>query len=546
MQKIIIILIVPIAILFIASSAFVGNQLDEWIMERVESELFTEATQILNILKITPIDKEIETLDPFIDALADNTSFRLTIIRSDGVVIADSWVATIKMESVKNHAGREELLTAASSNRGTAIRYSTTVNTNMFYLAIPYSMVDFSGFIRVAIPLDTTQSYLSDLQNNFIWTGIFGGLILLIIIILSSKHIDNINAKHNRELERKIEGRTKDISQLQKFGQMLTGCESVEEITEAVLVAAPSIFGDTSGAISLNPPSLDHIEITATWGDDWHERKIYSPNDCWSFRKGSFHVSEQKALGFSCKHFTSNNSVLCAPFIAQGVSLGAIHVMVAKEEFPEPLKNVVLAMAEHLSLSIANVNLRNSLKHQAIRDPLTNLYNRRYLDETLSRELSKSKRIDKCLGVLMIDVDHFKKFNDTYGHEAGDYALQQVSIALANSIRREDIACRYGGEEFTIILTESDISIIAKRAQDILNAVRSLNLQYRGKSLGNISISIGVSIFPTHGKENEELLAAADKALYAAKSAGRDQIKAANLPAALEEIFNANLQVDES
>lgn len=533
--------IAPIAIIFIVSSLYVGRELENWMMERVQTELAREATTVASVFTVTPVDKKIETLDPFIDKLAANNPFRLTIIRDDGVVLADSWVATHDMQGVKNHATRPELLTATAKNVGTFIRHSATVNTDMFYYAIPFTMPDFTGFIRVAIPLDTTQIYLTRLQNILIGTGLAGIIALFIIIMLATRYIDRINNRHLLDLDKKIQSRTKDINLLQTFGQMLTGCETIEEISEAVLAAAPSIFGKTSGAISLNPPSLDHIEIVAKWGEDWHPKKNYLPNDCWAFRRGVYHLSEKDSLGFNCKHFTTDNSVLCVPFVAQGVALGAIHIMVEKENFTERLQEMALTMAEHLSLSMSNVNLRNSLKHQAVRDPLTNLYNRRYLDDALRRDILRTQRREASLGVLMIDVDHFKQFNDTYGHEAGDYVLQKIGVELSNSIRSEDIACRYGGEEFTVIIPEADIASIARRAAEILVRVRALDLQFRNKTLGHLTLSIGVAISPHHGTDNQTLISAADEALYIAKEEGRDQVRVAALPDDLKAEFTRNL-----
>ncbi len=533
--------IAPIAILFAVSSFYIESKLENWMMEQTKTELFREAVTVGNVFKVTPIEKKIETLDPIIDKLAEKTPFRLTIIREDGVVLADSWVITQDLPDVKNHATRPELLTANIESGSTAIRHSDTVKTDMYYLAIPIAIEDFVGFIRVAIPLDTTEAYISELRTLFIGTAIIGMIILYIIILFATGYIDRINLRHSQSLERKIERRTKDISLLQTFGQMLTGCESIEEISAAILSSAPSIFKNTSGAISLTPPSLDHIEVIATWGEDWHPNKVYMPNDCWAFRKGAPHISDKNSLGFNCKHFTSEKPVFCVPFMANGVSLGAIHIMTDDDNFSERLKSMALTIAEHLSLSIANVKLRDSLKHQAVRDPLTNLYNRRYLDDALRRDIQRVKRQGTCLGVMMIDVDHFKAFNDTFGHEAGDYALQQVSIAISSSIRGEDIACRYGGEEFTVILPDADVSIIAKRSKEILEGVSSLNLEFRGKSLGHVTISIGVSISPQHGDDAEALISSADKALYAAKNAGRNQIKVASLPEDVEKIFNEGL-----
>lgn len=536
-------LLVPIALLFSSSSLYIENQLEKWIMERVETELFSEASTLTRIFDITPVEKKIETLDPLIDKLAIDSPYRITIIRDDGVVLADSWITTGKLHQVKNHTGRKELLIARTGKPGTAIRHSSTVKTDLLYLAIPFNMHDFTGFIRVAIPLDTTSEYLAQMHNVLLGSSLIGLLFLIANIIFAARYIDGINIKHHRQLEQKVLDRTHDISLIQKFGQMLTGCESIDEISDVVLAAAPSIFPDASGALSLNPPSMDHIEIIASWGEDWHPDKTYLPNDCWAFRRGSHHLSEKDALGFNCKHFTTTNPVFCVPLMAQGVSLGAIHIMAHTDTISERVQEMMLTMGEHLSLSMANVNLRNSLKHQAVRDPLTNLYNRRYLDEALPRDIRRAKRRNTNIGVMMIDVDHFKKFNDSFGHEAGDYVLQKLGAVLADSVRSEDIACRYGGEEFTLILSETDVATTAKRAFELVEKVRALNLNFKNKSLGHITLSVGIAIYPYHGDNLEMLISTADEALYIAKNEGRNQIKVAPLPPELEVMFEEDQKV---
>lgn len=165
-------------------------------------------------------------------------------------------------------------------------------------------------------------------------------------------------------------------------------------------------------------------------------------------------------------------------------------------------------------------------KDLAVRDPLTNLFNRRYLDESLTREIKSADRHKSSIGIMMIDVDNFKKFNDKYGHDAGDYVLQGVADLLFKLVRGEDIPCRYGGEEFVIILPGADLETTEIRALSLLERMRELHLQFDNNYLGKISSSIGIAVFPQHGISGEALIKSADKALYFAKSNGRDQVQA--------------------
>jgi len=181
-------------------------------------------------------------------------------------------------------------------------------------------------------------------------------------------------------------------------------------------------------------------------------------------------------------------------------------------------------MAGHIALALSNLRLSEKLRHQSIRDPLTGLFNRRYMEESLERELRRGVRNNELVALLMIDIDHFKQFNDTFGHQAGDTLLREFGTFLRQRTRGQDVACRFGGEEFVIILTASSLDGASQRAELLREELKQLVVQHVGQVLGALSISIGVSAFPNHGSSAEELLNAADRALYRAKSEGRDKV----------------------
>jgi diguanylate cyclase (GGDEF)-like protein len=163
------------------------------------------------------------------------------------------------------------------------------------------------------------------------------------------------------------------------------------------------------------------------------------------------------------------------------------------------------------------------LREQAVTDPLTGLYNRRYLWEFLRREWIRAKRRNDTLAVIMIDLDHFKRVNDAHGHEAGDFVLTAVAGLLRNRIRSSDIVCRYGGEEFALVLPEASLENVRLRAEDIRMAIKDLDLTHQGVPLGRITASLGIALFPDHVDDPDSLMQAADAALYEAKGAGRDR-----------------------
>ena len=189
---------------------------------------------------------------------------------------------------------------------------------------------------------------------------------------------------------------------------------------------------------------------------------------------------------------------------------------------------LAITFAEHISMALSNLRLWQTLRDQSIRDQLTGLFNRRYLDETLNREIRRAVRSHKPIGVIMFDIDHFKKFNDNYGHEAGDVLLSALGSFLKAHTRGGDIACRYGGEEFTLIIPEATLEDTKKRAEELQAGVRELQVHYRDKPLGKVTVSLGVAVFPEHGDTAEDILVAADSALYQAKRDGRNRVVVSN------------------
>ena len=174
---------------------------------------------------------------------------------------------------------------------------------------------------------------------------------------------------------------------------------------------------------------------------------------------------------------------------------------------------------------VKRAQAEEKLLFQAIRDPLTGLFNRRYLEESLEREISKSKRHKTPLGLIMLDIDHFKDFNDTYGHLAGDVVLTNLSEVLVTYSRREDIACRYGGEEFILVLPGTSVDVTKQRAEELRTIVESRKtVKYEKEDLPNVTISLGVAVLPEHGTNREKLLTVADDALYSAKKNGRNKV----------------------
>ena len=231
-----------------------------------------------------------------------------------------------------------------------------------------------------------------------------------------------------------------------------------------------------------------------------------------------------------CGHATGVTSTyVCIPILAQGEALGILHIQATDSDptFSESNMYFKTTFASQVGLSVANIRLRDALRAQSTKDPLTGLYNRRYLEEMLGREIRRAVRSEQHLGILMIDIDHFKKFNDTYGHEAGDAVLRETGAFLVRSIRAEDFVCRFGGEEFVVVLPTADLGAAQARAERICSKLHDLNVMHQGRSVGAITASFGVAALPDHGINEKDLLQAADAALYRAKGNGRDRVELA-------------------
>ncbi|HEY3973481.1 MAG TPA: diguanylate cyclase [Candidatus Sulfotelmatobacter sp.] len=337
------------------------------------------------------------------------------------------------------------------------------------------------------------------------------------------RKLDEQNGKMVLELTE----RSQRATLLAKMGELLQSCISKDEVFAAALGFAPRIFPDRRGAIALLNPERSLVEIAGSWHDCERPVSVFEAADCWALRTGHPHLVVAGDPTARCPHAAGvEHTYLCIPILAQGEALGILHFQ-ATDEVP------VLADAEHslkntfagqVGLSVANIRLREALRSQSIKDPLTGLYNRRFLTEIMDREIRRAVRAEQSVGVLMLDLDHFKKFNDTYGHEAGDTILREAAAFFTKSIRVEDTVCRVGGEEFVIILPTADLNAAHGRAERIRSKLREVTVLHQGKSLGMITVSVGVAALPMHGTSAQELLEAADAALYRAKREGRDRV----------------------
>jgi len=308
---------------------------------------------------------------------------------------------------------------------------------------------------------------------------------------------------------------------------MLQSCHSLDEAAGGLQRTLESLFPGTSGAINLINASQNLLSPIGTWGRPIGGEALFAPDDCWALRRGRAYPEERAVSPFACRHLTIEgdeqlHSHLCVPLLAQGTMLGTL-LLSAESAIGSETRDAALAASEQISLAVSNLKLQETLRTQSLRDGLTGLFNRRYLEVSMARDLARAIRRSQPLAVLMIDVDHFKRFNDTHGHDAGDALLAQFGQCVLSLLRNEDVACRYGGEEFTILLQEADAAIALDRAEEIHRAVATLDVEHRRQKLGPVSVSIGIASYPQHGDSPEHLIHRADRALYTAKEQGRNR-----------------------
>ena len=337
-----------------------------------------------------------------------------------------------------------------------------------------------------------------------------------------------------------LERRNRDNLALHKLGDLLEMCKSEDEAGGILAQFVDGLFPGTSGNLYLLNFGNDLLEAVASWGEAvLAGDPVIGTDDCWALRRGQLHVVPSAHSKLSCQHLIAapKGAYLCAPLMGQGEVLGMLHVQYPAAEAGEPedvrkrqlesQQAWALNVSEHIALALANLKLRDTLRAQAVHDSLTGLYNRRYLERALEREVLRASRNHRTVGVIMIDLDHFKDFNDTHGHEAGDALLRVLGDYLVTHVRAEDIACRYGGEEFVVILPEASPEMCRSRAEQLWRGVQGLHVNFHGELLRGVTASLGVAAFPGHGKTTAELLRAADSAMYAAKRQGRDRVEIA-------------------
>lgn len=317
-----------------------------------------------------------------------------------------------------------------------------------------------------------------------------------------------------------LQARGHAIETLGGMAHRMQAARSDTELGDVLRCFLPQVLPNIPGALYVHDESRTRLIRLVEWGNI-ASSESFSPDDCWALRRGHGHVLEAPGSDVVCAHLHDHGTAYqCEPVLAGGEVIGLLHLdraVGAEEGFR------LRVLLENIALALANHQLQRGLREQSIRDPLTNLFNRRYMEEALDTEMARAARSKSTIAMVMCDVDHFKRFNDNFGHDAGDALLRAVAEQINVHFRNGDIACRFGGEEFAIIAPGADIHHLARRAERLGEAIRQLEIRHHGVMLDPVTMSFGVASI-SDSLDRTRLIRSADEALYRAKAGGRDRV----------------------
>lgn len=339
--------------------------------------------------------------------------------------------------------------------------------------------------------------------------------------------LETRTTKERKTLERQMQ-LAREVSLLGELNEWLQSSRSLDELFEMVARFMTHMLPDCEGSVYVYSNSRDVLDGATSWNEGDHKAHIH-PEECWGLRRGRTYVYGTSSIDFVCEHAEPHDDrpYFCFPILAHGETVGLMHLkaktMMSVDAFKEYQKLAQMC-AEQISLAIANVQMRDQLQERSVRDPLTGLFNRRHMTDYLRKMIQSAQRTEEVFSMLYLDVDHFKKFNDNHGHDAGDMVLRTVGEALERACDGDEIACRMGGEEFMLLLPGTDRKTAESRAEKLRRAIEAITLRYGEKNLPRITVSVGVALFPDHGHMPQDLLRVADDAMYEAKAQGRNRV----------------------
>ena len=352
------------------------------------------------------------------------------------------------------------------------------------------------------------------------------GLMLVQHVIsrrLGTKSVDLIRTHEVLMIE--AETARRRTEQLFEMTDMLQSAADHADAGAVLRATSLRLLPDFAGALYVFNNSRDRLDLAISWSlhSEFAPAEALVPDNCWALKRGKPHINDPDSGTLCCMHHAGEIATMELPMTARGTIYGLL--MLATPEGGTKLKNVGRvgrALADSVSLALSNIALREKLRTQSLRDPLTGLYNRRYMEDALERYLSMAERSGDSTSVIMVDLDNFKLLNDTHGHAKGDAVLRDVAAQLVGALRPADVVSRYGGEELLVILPACPLDDALLKAEVLRSRVESLS-DAHGMP---ISASFGVACVPETSSGRDDVIPMADSALYAAKKAGRNCVRA--------------------
>ncbi len=392
---------------------------------------------------------------------------------------------------------------------------------------------------------DLEETYHSTRQITMVSLGVFVGtsLALVVVVIVMIRRADRQriraiedHAGYIAEIGRKVaqlRRERNEIADVNEMASFLQSSNSTAELGATVGAFLERSFPALAGRLYVFSPSRNDLQLEAAFGTGEAVARL-SPDQCWGLRRGEAHAWHRAAGVPACTHHADadDGPSLCLPLIAHGETIGLLTLAgpgvagaaAGDEDQDDGVRRLADAAARHLALAVANLQLRDTLKEQSIRDPLTGAFNRRHFEIVGAKELAQCVRVGRSFALVMLDIDHFKRYNDVHGHAAGDAVLVALCDYLHQHIREADWLFRLGGEEFALLLREVDFGDAARRAEDLRAGIAGLRIASNDFDLPSVTVSMGLATWQTRNDKLDGVLARADEALYQSKAAGRNRL----------------------
>jgi len=353
---------------------------------------------------------------------------------------------------------------------------------------------------------------------------------LIALAIVASAVSDRLKVIQVRSYKRHVDSINETQEQIEELFSMTDTLQSADSNTDAAQVlraTSRKLLPGCGVALYVFNNSRDRLDLIDTWDmpESYRPTDNLIPANCWALKRGKDHLNDPQEGSLCCSHYIGDAATIEVPMMARGQVFGLLILgdRGGKRDNVDRARRLARALADSTSLALSNISLREQLRTQSLRDPMTGLYNRRYMEDTLDRFISLAQRQNQSTSVLMIDLDNFKSLNDEFGHAKGDAVLKDVAAQVVGALRPSDVVCRYGGEELLVILPESAADDAMMRAEQVRARIEMLSEQHGC----NVAASIGVATLPDSAKSASDLLSASDAALYEAKAAGKNQVHAA-------------------